>query len=237
MREQLMLLIELQKAELETSKINSRRRIIPDEIVKLDDTYKDYQVSVEEKTKKFNEIQKSHREKEEKLKKGIETLKKAKERLGEVKTNKEYQAVLKEIEIIEDKNSETEDEIILLLDAVDKIKDDLRIKEKEMEVYELKYEEERRNFATELDNLEKNLANYSEKSIELRKKIANDLIKQYEAIKALNRGLAVVPVWKEICEGCHMNIPPQLYIEVQRATDLCTCPYCNRIMYWCDQNG
>ena len=237
MREQLMLLIELQKAELETSKINSRRRIIPDEIVKLDDTYKDYQVSVEEKTKKFNEIQKSHREKEDKLKKGIETLKKAKERLSEVKTNKEYQAVLKEIEAIEAKNSETEDEIILLLDAVDKMRDDLRIKEKEMEVYALKYQAERENFGTELVDLEKNLADYSEKSIELRKKIANDLIKQYEAIKALNRGLAVVPVWKEICEGCHMNIPPQLYIEVQKATDLCTCPNCNRIMYWCDQDG
>ena len=72
--------------------------------------------SVEESKKKFEELNKLQGEKEDKLRKGIDTLKKTKDRLLEVKTNKEYQAMLKEIETIENKNSEIEDEIISGLD-------------------------------------------------------------------------------------------------------------------------
>jgi len=56
------------------------------------------------------------------LKKGHENLKKAKERLSEVKTNKEYQSMLKEIEGIDLKNSEIEDEVLVLLEKIDQIK-------------------------------------------------------------------------------------------------------------------
>jgi predicted nucleic acid-binding Zn-ribbon protein len=47
--------------------------------------------------------------------------------------------------------------------------------------------------------------------------------------------LAVVSVWKEVCNGCHMNLPPQLYIELQKSFELHSCPNCNRIIYWYNQ--
>ncbi len=237
MKEQVALLIELQQAESEMNKVNVRCRNLPEEIATLDETFKVLQAGLEEQRQSYEEIQKAHREKEEKLKKGQEGLKKAKARLGEVKTNKEYQAVLKEIEGLETASSETEDEIISLLEEVDKVREAFKVKEKETEAYSRKYAEERKKLETELQSLDAVLAACSEKSSGLRGKIARDLLKRYEAIKVLNRGLAVVAVWKEICAGCYMNIPPQLYIELQRSEDLITCPNCNRIIYWYDQNG
>jgi len=234
--EQLALLIELQKAESEINKLNVKCRDLPEEILKLDGAFKSFQTNLEEQKSRFADIQKSHREKEEKLKKDQESLKRAKGRLGEVKTNKEYQAVLKEIEVVEGKNSDTEDEIIALLEIVDATKDDLRIKEREMEARRLKYEGERKKIEEELQSLDRTLLKYSQKNNELKNRIASGFLKRYEAIKMLNNGLAVVAVWKEICGGCHMNIPPQLYIEVQRSMDLHTCPNCNRIIYWHDRN-
>ena len=236
MDEQLALLIELQKAESEINKINVKCRDLPEEILKLDGAFKSFQTNLEEQKSRFADIQKSHREKEEKLKKDQESLKRGKGRLGEVRTNKEYQAVLKEIEIVEGKNSDTEDEIIALLEIVDATKDDLRIKEREMEARRLKYEGERKKIEEELQSLDRTLLKYSQKNNELKNRIASGFLKRYEAIKMLNNGLAVVAVWKEICGGCHMNIPPQLYIEVQRSMDLHTCPNCNRIIYWHDRN-
>ena len=48
----------------------------------------------------------------------------------------------------------------------------------------------------------------------------------------MRRGLAVVPVVKGVCQGCHMSIPPQLFNLLQRGTTMETCPTCNRIIYW-----
>ena len=144
MKEQLSLLIELQKTDSQINKINVRQRSLPEEIVKLEEAFQSFQAGVEGEGKKFAEIQKSHREKEEKLKRGQEALKRSRERLGEVKTNKEYQAVLKEIETIGGKNSETEDEIISLLDIVDNLKEKLTVKEGEMGVRKRQYEGERK---------------------------------------------------------------------------------------------
>lgn len=236
MREQLALLIELQKAESKIGKINIKCRILPEEIAKLDETFKRFQFGIEENRRKLEDLQKSHREKEEKLKRGQETLKHARDRLFEVKTNKEYQAVLKEIEGIEKKNGEMEDEIILLLEKTDRLKEELRIEEKEMASYERQYGEEKSKLEEELSSMDKTLLECRWKGDELKKLIADHLLKKYEAIKLLNNGLAVVPVWKEICEGCHMKIPPQLYNEVQKLMELYTCPNCSRIIYWYDQS-
>lgn len=237
MREQLSLLIELQKAESEIGRINLKCRILPEEIAKLDETFKRFQLSVEENRRNFEDIQKSHREREEKLKRGQETLKRTRERLGEVKTNKEYQAVLKEIEGVEKKNSETEDEIISLLEKTDRLKEELRIKEKEMTSYERQYGGGKNKLEEELRSMDKILLECRQKCAELKKRIADHRLKKYEAIKSLNNGLAVVPVWKEVCEGCHMKIPAQLYNEVQKLIELYTCPNCSRIIYWHDHSG
>ncbi len=237
MKKQLLLLVELQKVESEIGRTNIRCRTLPEKIAELDEAFKMFQNDVEEKRKIYDDIQKSHREKEEKLKRGQETLKKAKERLSEVKTNKEYQAVLKEIEGIESKNSETEDEIISLLEKIDHIKADLGKKEKEIKSYQLQYAEEKNKLEEELNSLDAALRDCRKRGDELRKRTAADFLKKYEAIRSLHNGLAVVPVWKEICEGCHMKIPAQLYNDVQKFIELCLCPNCSRIIYWFDRDG
>jgi uncharacterized protein len=237
LKKQLLLLVELQKVESEIGRTNVRCRTLPEKIAELDEAFKLFQNTVEEKRKVYDDILKGHREKEEKLKKGQEALKKAKERLGDVKTNKEYQAVLKEIEGIESKNSETEDEIISLLEKIDHTRGDLGIKEKEMKSYELRYAEEKNELEGELNSLDESLSECRKRVDGLKKKITGDFLKKYEAIKSLHNGLAVVPVWKEICEGCYMKIPAQLYNDVQKFIELCSCPNCSRIIYWQDRDG
>ena len=73
--------------------------------------------------------------------------------------------------------------------------------------------------------------------MEIKKEIPAELLRKYEQIKGAGRGIAVVAVWKEICDGCHMAIPPQMYNELQKEKALITCPNCNRIIYWENRNG
>jgi predicted nucleic acid-binding Zn-ribbon protein len=232
LKEQLSLLIELQKLDLTLSRLNLKKKELPEKIAKLDEAFRTFFASLEAERKKVDELHKHHKEREEKLKKGIENLKKTKDRLQEVKTNKEYQAILKEIETIEDKNSEIEDEIIVALEGFDKVKDQFISKEKDFEDFRLQYEQNKKKMEEELNILDADFLTCQQKSGELGKKIHDPLLKKYEIIKGIRSGLAVAPVWKEICRGCHMNIPPQMYIELQKSTELISCPNCNRIIYW-----
>jgi predicted nucleic acid-binding Zn-ribbon protein len=229
------LLIELQKLDLEMGRINLKKKELPERIAKLNEEYKNSISGVEAEKKKVEELQKHHRDKEEKLKRGIDSRKKAIDRQSEVKTNKEYQAILKEIETIELKNSEIEDEIIAALEGLDSAKEQLKIKENGLETYGAQYEHDKKKMEDELRLLDEELLVCQQKSAECAKRINEQLLKRYETIKGIRNGLAVASVWKEVCSGCHMNIPPQMYIELQKSAELISCPNCNRIMYWYSQ--
>ena len=235
MKEQLSYLIELQKLDLIISRIIVKKSELPEKIVQVDEEFAVFAKSVEESKKKFEELNKLQSEKEDKLKKGIDNIKKTKDRLLEVKTNKEYQAILKEIETLEKKNSEIEDEIISGLDQVDHMRTEVRQKEKEFQARRSQYEKEKTKMEKEISQLDSDLRDAEEGTNALRKQIRDELLKRYETIKGRRNGIAVASVWKEVCGGCHMNIPPQMYIELQRSLDLLTCPNCNRIVYWYNQ--
>jgi predicted nucleic acid-binding Zn-ribbon protein len=236
LKEQLSFLIELQKLDLIVGKIIGKKGELPDKILRMDEGFADSAKSVEESKKKFEELNELQGEKEDKLRKGIDTLKKTKDRLLEVKTNKEYQAMLKEIETVENKNSEIEDEIISGLDQIDHMMAEVKAKEKDFEAQRSQYEKEKEKMEKEISQLDRDLQDAEKKTDALRKQIRDELLKRYETIKGRRNGVAVALVWKEVCGGCHMNIPPQMYIELQRSSDLLTCPNCNRIVYWYNQS-
>jgi predicted nucleic acid-binding Zn-ribbon protein len=233
---QLKLIIALQKIDSEIIRINNRNKMLPGELARLDETFHGFSADFEEDQKTLEELSKAHKEREEKLKRGVESLKKTKDRLHEVKTNKEYQAMLKEIESTASKNSAIEDEILIVMDKLDQVRKMVKVREKELDGQRHDYESKKRKIEQELAAMDAEVSVYLEKGLMLKEQIASDLLKRYETIKNRSNGLAVVAVWKEICAGCHMNIPPQMYIELQKDVDIQYCPQCNRIIYWEDQN-
>jgi predicted nucleic acid-binding Zn-ribbon protein len=210
--------------------------MLPGELARLDEIFHGFSADFEEDQKTLEELSKAHKEREEMLKRGVEGLKKTKDRLHEVKTNKEYQAMLKEIESTASKNSAIEDEILIVMDKLDQVRKMVKVREKELDGHRHDYESKKRKIEQELAAMDAEVSVYLEKGLMLKEQIASDLLKRYETIKNRSNGLAVVAVWKEICAGCHMNIPPQMYIELQKDVDIQYCPQCNRIIYWEDQN-
>jgi predicted nucleic acid-binding Zn-ribbon protein len=51
-------------------------------------------------------------------------------------------------------------------------------------------------------------------------------------LKEKRNGIAIVLVKNEGCQGCYVNIPPQMYNEVQKNNEIILCPNCHRILYW-----
>lgn len=237
MREQLALLIELQKMESTVGSITARKRDLPVQMAELETKFKEYHAGVETMREQLEGLRKRRRDKDNQLRMGQETLKRVRERLLDVKTNKEYQSILKEIETFETKNSHMEDEIISLLDELDLLEKAVKTREEELEAQCRRYEEDKAKMTEELSSFAGELGVCARKSGELRKNISADILRKYEQIKNAARGVAVVSCWKEICNGCHMSIPPQLYNELQKSVVLVTCPNCSRIIYWENKKG
>ncbi len=59
-----------------------------------------------------------------------------------------------------------------------------------------------------------------------------EIINTYNTIKDTIGGIPVAAVSNAVCQGCHMNIPAQMYNELQRADSIKKCPHCQRIIYW-----
>ena len=237
MREQLALLIELQKMESTAGSITARKKDLPVQMAELETKFKEYHAGVETMREQLEGLRKRRRDKDNQLRMGQETLKRVRERLLDVKTNKEYQSILKEIETFETKNSHMEDEIISLLDELDLLEKAVKTREEELEAQCRRYEEDKAKMTEELSSFAGELGVCARKSGELRKNISADILRKYEQIKNAARGVAVVSCWKEICNGCHMSIPPQLYNELQKSVVLVTCPNCSRIIYWENKKG
>jgi uncharacterized protein len=236
LKEKLACLIELQKTESAAGSIHTKKKNLPIQINKMEEEFTGYCVLVEAQRAQVDGLRKRRREKDSQLQTGQESLKRTRERLFEVKTNKEYQSMLKEIEIFEGKNSKMEDEVISLLDELERLETELKVEEEELEIRRKRFEEEKTRMEEELSSLAGELDGCVRKSEELKKKIPVEVLRKYEQIKGAGRGVAVVAVWKEICDGCHMSIPPQLYNELQKTTAMITCPNCNRIIYWENRN-
>ncbi len=234
MKEKLLLLIKLQDCDSQLVKLSAKKKILPENIEKLDKEFNLFKEGIEKNKIKYDELKSRHTENENKIKKGNEGIVKTKERMLEVKNNKEYQAMLKEIEIAESSRSEIETQIISLLDELDKLSVLVKKDEEILKQSRSKYEQEKKAMEDDLNAVDTDVANWEQKRIDLQRDVPDELLVRYERIKKRNKGVGVTSVWKAVCNGCHMNIPPQLYNELQRSDDLLSCPNCNRIMYFQD---
>jgi predicted nucleic acid-binding Zn-ribbon protein len=237
LKRQISLLVELQRLDSEIRRLSIKKIELPDQLSRQDKEFQTVSQGVDEARKALDVSAKAHRDKESELKDGIDRLRKTKDRLLEVKTNKEYQAMLKEIETIEQKNSGFEDEILTLLEKTDTFKKEIREREKTLDEYRKQYEREKKKTEEELSSLDEEILTCQKNLQGLSSEIERDLAKKYQIIKRRKNGLAVVPVVKGVCTGCHLNIAPQLYNELLKSDQVLSCPFCNRIIYWDEKNS
>ena len=234
MKEKLLSLIKLQECDSQLVKLSAKKKILPENIDKLDKEFSSFKEGIDKNKIKYDELKSRHTESENKIKKLNEGMVKTKARLLEVKNNKEYQAMLKEIEVSESSRGNIETEIISILEELDKLSILVKKDEETLKQSKNKYEQEKKLIEDDLNTIDADVLDWEKKRVDLQKNVTDDLLAMYEKIKKRNKGVGVISVWKAVCNGCHMNIPPQLYNELQKSNELLSCPNCNRIMYFQD---
>jgi hypothetical protein len=232
LREQLELLWELQKIDLDLKRIEEERDRYPKEMKKLDEKQNTEKERVQKEREKIELLEKERKKKEGQLTLDQDKIKRAEGRMSEVKTNKEYQALLSEIGAIKEAANHEEEEILQVLEEIDEIKKNLTKREKEVAINLEKIESESKVIQERVADGNVVWKKQMERREVLAKQLGSELFKLYHTLKEKRQGVSVVSAKSETCQGCFVNIPPQMYIEVQKNEVLIRCPNCNRILYW-----
>jgi predicted nucleic acid-binding Zn-ribbon protein len=155
-------------------------------------------------------------------------------KLSSIKSNKEYQAALKEIDDLKREQVRLEDRALEIMEELDTLEAKCRDMEADRESLFKKAEAEKRQVEEEIQTLDRELERSQKDRHGISKTIDPELVKRYDLIREKKMGVAVSPVIKGVCQTCHLAIPPQKYNELIRGGDLLTCPHCQRIIYWGD---
>jgi predicted nucleic acid-binding Zn-ribbon protein len=157
----------------------------------------------------------------------------AKHKLAQAKNSKEYMAAQREIEQRRESLTGREAEIGKLVEAIDAKKKLLADRANDVQALRDSIEKDVEAARGRMNELEGKIAELRKERSALATGIKPDVMKRYSTIR-MRRGLAVVSVRGGTCQGCNMNIPPQLYNQLQRGLSIETCPSCHRIIYWED---
>ncbi len=231
MLEELGLLKSIQSLDTEIIKLRTKTQDLPRELNIYDQSYKEAKVNHDSLKTELDATKKKRSEIERLVAEKNERIKKLKEKTTDIKTNKEYQSRLKEIEQVEKERRKVEDEILILMEKSEAIERDLNTASKLLKIETSKIEEKSSAIKKEVGIIEDGLGSLIKKRNGLAKNLDKTVYAKYMHLLQRKNSLAVVKAEKEVCQGCYMNIPPQLFVEVMKNDRILTCPQCGRIMY------
>jgi predicted nucleic acid-binding Zn-ribbon protein len=232
LNEQLERLIHLQQVD---SKILSINRIIEDFPSKIETAelpLKEFQKSLNDLKHRLDALNKRKHDRERELDDTDEKIKKLKTRTSDIKTNKEYQALLKEIESVEKERSSIEDEILVVMEEIDAASKQTKLQERQFATDSGRIDELKKKIENEKSEVEKELLIARDMRAKLTETIDGEVYGLYASLIEACNGLVVTEAKDEICQGCNMNIPPQLFVELKKNEEIINCPQCRRILYY-----
>lgn len=236
-QEQIQTLKKLQAAEDKVHDLQIELNQVDASLADLESKLGDSQLEVASTAEELEAARKTYRQGELDIKSNQEMVLKSDAKLRQVKTNKEYQSTLREIDELKRRNSALEDELLELLDKIESTETDLAEREKRANQRRNEIIAQQNSIKDEAAEKQTALAALKTERDEIASVIPKAVMAQVEDIKMLRGRPVISAVSDYICSGCNMNIPAQLYNELQRFDSIKRCPMCQRIIYWTEMRS
>ncbi|MBI2820605.1 MAG: hypothetical protein HYX74_00135 [Acidobacteria bacterium] len=232
MNPELEQLVQLQAIDLQIKELTCQHDDIPRQTESLEIEVSRAERNLEEILGATERLRKQRRVLEDDVELLRAKLSRYKEQLMSVKTNKEYTAMLHEIDGCSKEISSKEDEVLAIME--------------QMEAHERTIEEEQQAFALRQEWFKKRQAEVQQHAAALAAQmqslqqdrnrvlagISETLLNLYGRIADARKGVAVAEVRNQSCQVCHVRLRPQMFNEIKKNERIITCESCNRILYY-----
>jgi uncharacterized protein len=230
---QLKTLIDLQGVDTRIATHEAEAARLPKEIAAIHAEIDTAKKEVEASKIRLDAAKKDQRTREKDLEVVQAKRSKTEGRLYEVKTNKEYSAVLAEIEEIKQEKGRVEEEILVLMESQERLTADIKDAEGRFKAREAQGKQEETALQEKLRAVETDLALVRTERAELTRQLPVPVLADYDKLLKARGGLALAQVIKpNLCGGCRMTVTPQRLQELRAQTALLPCESCGRYLYW-----
>lgn len=232
MQEELRILYELQSLDNEINNVEVEARAVPKRIEAIEEEIQLNKSVMERKENGLTNLVKSRRDKEKELENYEAGITKDKIKLMEVKTNKEYHAIQKEIEQHQQGISVYEEDILLMMDEIEQYEVEVKRAQSRFKIQKKELDNKIAEHKALLAGIPVRLSELKSKRDSMAENVAPDLIQRYLLTKSQRGGQAIAFIEKGICMACLLEIPPQTFNMIQKMEEIYTCPNCHRILYF-----
>lgn len=234
MKAEISNLVKLQVRDDQIRALETRLAEIPKEVEELE-----REIATEKKTLKaaedgLAESQKQQRAAEGELSAAEEKASKYETQLMSVKSNEEYKAMQKQIEVTKNEIGDVETKILQGLDTLEELEAQRVERERELREGQIKVSGMEKELDAEKAKLEAELAERQQAREELLPLIPEDLFEEYQRIAKTRGGVAMAAAVEERCQMCMVRIRPQAFHELKLG-DKHNCGSCARILYYLEE--
>jgi predicted nucleic acid-binding Zn-ribbon protein len=225
-------LIHLQELDLTAERQRRRVHDIPLLQAALDARLAERTAAVEAVKQRIAASQAARREVEKDLAAVQTRLSKFKNQLMEVKTNKEYQAMQKEMSVAEQEISDQETRLLERMEEADALSIELKTAEAALRSEQGEIARERQQLETEIAELEGQLRQTTSERTALASEIPAPILAVFERASQARKGVALAEARDGLCTVCHVRLRPQIFNDVRRNDSIIQCESCSRILYY-----
>lgn len=230
LKSQIHNLLGLQTVDSEIYGLKAEKEAKPGQIEEIEASFEAKKLNLASLQAKATDLLKQRKDKELELASKEEAAKKLQGQLYSLKTNKEYQAMLQQIQDAKTDASVVEDKILELFDNTDRLKGEISKEEERLKEEEKLFLEQKKKIEERVKEIDQRLAQLEARRSQAVSSIDPKILARYDRILASRDGLAIVIVKKDSCGGCNMLVPPQVINLIKMYERVITCEVCNRML-------
>ena len=231
LKETLELLYQLQEKDVKIFELKENLTKLPNLIDEKQKKIADVKASFESKKAEYVRLNSLKKEKEALLATKEASIAKHTSDLNTIKANDMYKNCLLEIEKAKADKSVVEDEILQLMEDIDKEIVNLKKYEEETKVKETEINKEIADAKQTIEKAKENIETIQKERDEFAKTIDKNILSQYERIRESRNGQGIATIDGESCSGCNMVLRPQLIVQATKCKELVYCDNCSRILF------
>ena len=230
MRKNVKMLDELQTIDLKIDGYKGEKEALQGEIAVLDAKVAGAQSTISEKQGELALLNGEIGTLEEGIATEAENIRRTEAHQKDIKTQKEYQAVSREITTAKKLSAELEEQLLQKMGQTEELKKAITGIEENLSALEQNFASQKGEVQGKIDRLEADISGVIAAREAIVKGLPATMMKRYQLLREQRRGVAVVEARDGSCLGCNMQLPPQLYNTLFRGNELIVCPHCQRVL-------
>ena len=228
----LELLLKLQNVDYDLGELERSKEYIPDMMDNLKSEMADARQKLDFSKEHLSQTRVEQKEIELVLQVKQERLKKLQERMMAIKTNKEYDALVSEIDQVKGDIAELERRGVELIGVSEELEKEVEGLSHKAAAVQNVNGDQLSSLQRQIDTVGSKISQKGRERLELVDQVSKRAMAVYERIRKGKGGAAVVAVKKRACGACYKALPPQKIQEIKIADRIITCDSCGRMLVW-----